>query len=136
MLFRSAVSPAAAWLDLMAFLASAPCLMRLYGKVVLGGHNIPFDLGFLQRLHRLAGEKRPFSDFFSHRFVDTMAIGGFAQLCGAYSGKLGLSDLLSAFGLKNDAAHTALADARATAQLLEKFTNTTQFGIPTAREVA
>lgn len=125
---RVAASPVAVWAAFLGFVRQQTGLFRVYGKVVLAGHNVPFDIGFLRRLHRLANDSTPFEEYFSHRFIDTMAIGLFMQLCGSPIKKLGLADLLTFFGLKNDAAHTALGDARATAMLLEKMRETAQVG--------
>ena len=121
--------PAAAWFKFMDFVQTVSNLERLFGKFVLAGHNVPFDIGFLRRLHRLAGDTRPFDSLFSHRFEDTMTIGRFLARCGAPIKRFGLADLLEFFGLKNEAAHTALADARATAQLYGAMIESTSLNI-------
>lgn len=113
-----AEGPAAAWFKFIDFVQTTSNLERCFGKFVLAGHNVPFDIGFLRRLHRLSGDTRAFDTLFSHRFDDTMTIGRYLARCGHPIERFGLADLLKHFGLKNDAAHTALADARATAQLL------------------
>lgn len=121
-----ALSPEKAWEKFLLFVNAQPGLFKLFGRVVLAGHNIPFDIGFLRRLHRLSGDQTPFDGYFSHRFVDTMAVGVFMQLCG-YDGKVGLKDLLPVFWLTNGAEHTALGDARATAMLLEAMRQSASF---------
>lgn len=88
-------------------------------KVVLAGHNIGFDVGFLKRLYRLADA--PFDSRFSHRSVDTASIMRFLHLCGLAPAAATTSDGAFAFlEVTPEAAdrHTALADARATARLL------------------
>lgn len=125
---KRALSPEKAWEKFILFVNAQAGLHRLFGKVVLAGHNVPFDIGFLRRLHRLSGDQTPFEEYFSHRFVDTMAVGVFMQLCG-YVGKVGLADLLPVVGLKNDAQHTALGDARATAMLLEAMRQRASFNM-------
>ena len=115
---KKAVPPAEAWFKFLEWIDAHKDFERCYGKLVLGGHNTPFDIGFMRRLHRLSGDTRPFDTLFSHRFDDTMTIGRYLARCGHPIERFGLADLLKHFGLKNDAAHTALADARATAQLL------------------
>ena len=89
------------------------------GKVPLAGHNIGFDIGFLQRLYRLAA--LDFEERFSHRSIDTSSIMNFLKL----AGKLPIPSSSLESGLKyfqievkDSDRHTALADARATAKLL------------------
>lgn len=89
------------------------------GKVPLAGHNVGFDIGFLQRLYRLAGVD--FETRFSHRSIDTSSIMNFLRL----AGKLPIPNSSLDSGLryfrievKGHERHSALADARATAKVL------------------
>ena len=52
-----------------------------FGKpVVLGGHNVSFDVSFLKRLFRLASHSYNIKQIFSHRTVDTASIVQFLQM--------------------------------------------------------
>jgi len=91
-------------------------------KVVLAGHNIGFDIGFLKRLYRLT--EMPFERRFSHRSVDTASIMRFLQLCGLAPAEALTSDgAFAFFGIEPALGdrHTALGDARATAELLQRL---------------
>jgi DNA polymerase III epsilon subunit-like protein len=96
-------------------------------KITLVGHNIGFDVGFLKRLCRLAGIH--FEDMFSHRMLDTAGLLRFLTLTETLplSGA-GLTEALEYFQIcvATDLRHTALGDARATAQLLTKLVNLVQ----------
>lgn len=117
-----ALNPAAAVEGIDRFLAeNFGDVLEVGGKVVLAGHNIGFDVGFLKRLYRLAGET--FEARFSHRSIDTASILRFLNLCGLIPETALNSDGAFAFlGVEPDAPsrHTALGDARATARLLRR----------------
>lgn len=92
-----------------------------FGKdeVALAGHNISFDVGFMKRLYRLAGKN--YEDRFSHRTLDTAAIIRFLNMTGKTKMKSAKSDEAFAyFNIKiaSDKRHTALADAKATAEMI------------------
>ena len=88
-------------------------------KVVLVGHNVGFDVGFLKRLYRdCAGD---FDAFYSHRTMDTAAIIRFLGLAGLLSlPGAGLEGALAYYKIEvpPEDRHTALGDAKATAALL------------------
>ena len=91
-------------------------------KIVLAGHCVDFDAGFIKRLFKQAGVRSEYDKLFSHRTMDTSGIGRFLVL----SGKLELepkSDaLFDFFGIdQGDMRHTALGDALATALLLDRL---------------
>jgi DNA polymerase III subunit epsilon len=91
-------------------------------KAVLVGHNIGFDVGFLKRLYRLAGAD--FESTFSHRTLDTAGVLRFLSLAGLRAGTAAdLTAALSELGIsvEEDARHTALGDATATALLLTRL---------------
>lgn len=88
-------------------------------KITLVGHNVTFDVGFLRRFFRLGN--RQYDDHFSHRTVDTATILKFLMLAGRVSLRSPSSTAaFDYFGIKiaSRQRHTALADARATAELL------------------
>lgn len=120
---KVALEPGAVWSAFLGFCAAQEGALRVAGRYVLGGHNTPFDIGYLKRLHHLSGDATAFGDIFSHRFVDTMAIGTFLLLAGKVPPRqgMGLTALLTLFELPHPEAHTALGDALATAALLDKM---------------
>lgn len=88
-------------------------------EVVLAGHNISFDVGFLKRLYRLADLDYPRR--FSHRTFDTASILRYLSL----GSVIKITDVSSnsAFAYFNvcppvEKRHSALADALATAHLI------------------
>lgn len=91
-------------------------------KVPIVGHNINFDVGFLKRLFSLAGQN--YDEVFSHRVLDTAGILRFLSLAGKISihgaGSTAAFDYFH-IDINSSERHTALADARATGQLLTKL---------------
>jgi DNA polymerase-3 subunit epsilon len=89
-------------------------------RVGLVGHNLNFDISFLKRLYQRAGAS--YHDTFSHRVIDTasilrfFALTGLLPLSGASS-----TEAFEHFDITVPARHTALGDAVATAQLLDKL---------------
>jgi DNA polymerase-3 subunit epsilon len=91
-------------------------------KVILAGHNVSFDVGFIKRLYRLAG--LDYDRILSHRTLDTAAILRFLSLAGIRAAQG--ADSSSAFAeldvtVAPTARHTALGDAVATATLLNRL---------------
>ncbi len=91
-------------------------------KIAIVGHNVNFDVGFLKRLFNLAGQD--YEEVFSHRVLDTAGILRFLSLAGKISipsaGSTAAFDYFH-IDIKSSERHTALADARATGQLLTKL---------------
>lgn len=99
------------------------------GDVLLAGHNVSFDVAFLQRLYRLAGKEYP--AFYSHRLLDTATLGLFFILSGDLPTGVAKSDeLFSHFQISfgADRRHSALGDARATAELINAFLRLAKHG--------
>jgi len=89
-------------------------------KIVLGGHNITFDVNFLNAF--LAANNYNYHQRFSHRFVDTATILFYLYLTGKLKKKLTASqDAFDFFGISVDGRHTALGDAIATARLFSSL---------------
>ena len=86
------------------------------GRVVLAGHNVGFDIGFLKRL--FAPGMWSFS--FSHHQIDMMQILAFLGDCGIIPPGIGkLDQAIAYFGIQvpTGKRHTALGDALATAEV-------------------
>jgi DNA polymerase III epsilon subunit-like protein len=90
------------------------------GRVTLVGHNLPFDVGFLRRLYRLAGED--FDAQFSHGGLDTKVAALLLEQAGRISMETAsLIHAAPAVGVKVTQAHDALSDALATAKALKRM---------------
>lgn len=107
-------------------------------RVNLAGHNVAFDYGFLQRLYRLAEQEMlknglppslklawatRMDRMFSYRLLDTQGVAFFLELLGRdhFPGGRSLKSLCTHYGVTNRAEHSALADAEATAQVLNNL---------------
>jgi DNA polymerase III subunit epsilon len=89
-------------------------------KIVLGGHNITFDVNFLNAF--LAANNYNYNKRFSHRFVDTASILFYLYLTGKLKTKIVSSqEAFEYFHITVDGRHTALGDAIATAQLFSRL---------------
>lgn len=86
---------------------------------ILAGQNISFDRGFLEQ-HWIKGESKD-SFPFGYRIIDTMGIQFFLDLCkGEMDQGYSLNNLTKKYGIKNEKAHSAAADAKATKEVLLK----------------
>lgn len=89
-------------------------------KITLAGHNVHFDIGFLKSF--FSANNKDFSEFFSHRVIDTSSILHYLHLAGKLKQKAVSSDeAFALFGIKVEGRHTALGDALATARLFTKL---------------
>jgi DNA polymerase-3 subunit epsilon len=120
---RVAVVPAEVLARLLGFVADHFRSDLAAGEqVVLVGHNVGFDIGFLRRLCRLAGA--PFPNFFSHRSLDTASVLRFLSLAGIVPpSAVASTEAFACLGVRvpENLRHTALGDARATAELLTRL---------------
>jgi len=86
---------------------------------VLCGQNIAFDKDMLEQLWRKCNAKDTFP--FGRRFVDTMQIEFFLDWCkGQMAEGYSLSNLTKKYGVKNEKAHSATADVKATKEVFDK----------------
>lgn len=89
------------------------------GELWTAGHNVGFDIRFMQKLYELVGMTCPFD---TYRSIDTKTL-----LFGHYArgkvqkGALSLGAACENFGVDLVGAHTAIGDARATRDLLVKL---------------
>jgi DNA polymerase III epsilon subunit-like protein len=90
------------------------------GKITLAGHNVHFDAAFLKAF--FSANNKDFSQFFSHRIIDTSSILHYLYLAGRIKQRAISSDeAFDLFDIKVEGRHTALGDAIATAQLFTKL---------------
>ncbi len=86
------------------------------GKITLAGHNVHFDADFLKRF--FYANSKDFSEFFSHRIIDTSSILHYLYLAGRIKQRAISSDeAFDLFDIKVEGRHTAIGDANATAKL-------------------
>lgn len=104
--------------------------------VMLCGHNIGFDVGFVERLYRLAGES--FRQDFSLKTLDTIAIFQFFMAAGLVPpGSASGDRMFASMGIPVPDAHrhTALGDAWATALSLSRMAQSVKRGrLPSSAE--
>ena len=97
--------------------------MRLPRRIVLTGHNVLFDIGFMKRLYRLAGAE--FDVRFERRYCDTMAAGHVLEQAGRldFQGPPSLDNLCRTLGvpLNREGGHHSKEDAVATAKCWSKM---------------
>ena len=90
------------------------------GKITLAGHNVHFDINFLSVF--LSRNNKTFSNYFSHRIIDTSSILYYLYLSGHIKQRAISSDeAFALFNIKVEGRHTALGDALATAKLFNKL---------------
>lgn len=91
-------------------------------RVTLMGHNVGYDVSFLQRLFRLADCLPMYDPIFNYRTIDTASIARFlidARLVPVQDAKS--ISLFEHFGCAPSKPHDALSDAIATGKLYEKM---------------
>jgi len=95
--------------------------LQTKGRVVLGGHNTGFDVGFIEKLMGYD----LYDGLFMRRTVDTSVILRFLYHVGLLKSDIGsLENALRYFGFSDEAlkgAHTAKVDALNTAKLYNKL---------------
>lgn len=90
-------------------------------KCVVAGHNVQFDIGFLKAMFDRCDEK--WSDYFSHRALDTAGVMQFLSVAGIYGGmSTSLDAGLAYYGIEMEGQrHSAMADAIVTAKLFQRL---------------
>ena len=83
---------------------------------IMVGHNVAFDSGFLEHAFSLTKTK---NSMHYHK-LDTISIA-WAKFHNKDFEHFSLRELCLFFGIKNERAHTALSDARATFELYKKL---------------
>ena len=83
------------------------------------GHNIPFDMAFMKQLWIKCNAEDSYP--LDRRFFDTMTIELFLDYCrGEMSNSYSMLNVIKKYGIKNEKAHSAEADTRATKDLFLK----------------
>jgi DNA polymerase-3 subunit epsilon len=117
---RSALEPGSALATFEAFLGKH--FPDPATSVVLVGHNVGFDRGFLAAF--FAHQSHPLEPRISHRIIDTHSIAAALRDAGRLAvGNLSSSALFDHFGIQipEDKRHTALGDALGTFELYWKL---------------
>lgn len=85
------------------------------------GHNVGFDVSFLNKAFKLAGKKYNMDKYFQTQYIDTLQL---SHLTWTIKGdeKLFLQKVCEDAGVKLTDAHGAMNDVYATADLLRYFT--------------
>lgn len=100
----------------IAFLEYLQEMVAEHGQLEPIGHNYMFDIGFIQQVLG----RRGYEKFFSRRYLDTMIIAKFLSEVGMVkSESYSLAHLCESFEIKNEEAHTAEGDVKATEKLYE-----------------
>lgn len=83
------------------------------------GQNVSFDKDRLEQLWIKCNSKDSFP--FGRRYIDTMVIELFLDYCkGQFAEGYSLSSFAKKYGIKNEKAHSAAADVKATKEVFEK----------------
>jgi DNA polymerase III subunit epsilon len=114
---QSAVSSSQAMDEILSFMGKH---FPGQGKITLAGHNVHFDANFLRSF--FSANKKSFSEFFSHRIIDTSSILYYLYLAGHIKQRATSSDeAFELFNIKVEGRHTAIGDAIATAELFTRL---------------
>jgi DNA polymerase III subunit epsilon len=114
---QSAVSSSQAMDEILLFIRKH---FPQQSKITLAGHNVHFDAAFLRSF--FSANNKDFSEFFSHRIIDTSSILYYLYLAGHIKQKaISSDDAFALFDIKVEGRHTALGDAMATAKLFTRL---------------
>ena len=86
---------------------------------ILCGQNVSFDRDMCQQLWKKCNSEDTFP--FGRRLIDTMCIEIFLDFCkGQMAAGYSLNNLVKKYGIKNEKAHSAEADVKATKEVFQK----------------
>jgi DNA polymerase III alpha subunit (gram-positive type) len=99
-------------------------MLSPHKKLIPMGHNVKFDLSFLQALFETYGEDKVYRTSLSYHSFDTVAISMFADyvLHSGLNGSYKLTHLTERYKIDHSAAHTADSDIAATVALFKTLT--------------
>lgn len=107
------------WADAVSLNSALEILSQKTEDAIMVGHNVSFDYSFLEKSFEKTGIKNKMH----YHKLDTISIA-FAKLYEIKDiEKFSLRYLCEYFGVVNEKAHTALADARATFEIFVKLMN-------------
>ena len=114
---KSAISSTQAIEEIVAFIKKH---FTQQEKITLAGHNVHFDVNFLKTF--FSHNNINFSNYFSHRIIDTSSVLYYLYLSGHLKQKAVSSDeAFELFNIQVKGRHTALGDAIATAKLFNQL---------------
>ena len=107
----------ALWTDAVSLKYAVEILSKKVADCIMVGHNVAFDAGFLE----YAFNKTDILNPMHYHKLDTVSIS-WAKLHNDPSlERFSLHEMCVRFDIKNEKAHTALSDARATYELYKKL---------------
>ena len=114
---QSAISASRAMDEILVFIGK---YFPRQGRITLAGHNVHFDANFLRAF--FSANNIDFSQYFSHRVIDTSSILYYLYLAGHIKHRAISSDeAFDLFDIKVEGRHTAIGDAMATAKLFTRL---------------
>jgi len=117
---KIAKSPEVAVKEIIDFISRNNNIYSDKNKIILFGHNVYFDVNFIIRLFNLTSYK--YSDYFSHRVVDTSSILRFLYLNKTFDHDISnLDAALDYYNINEYPRHTSLQDAILTAKLFKRL---------------
>lgn len=106
-----------AWAKAITLAEAIKIISEKTKDCIMVGQNVPFDAAFLD----IAFEKTSFPNQMHHHKIDTVSLAWAKLKDDPKLVNFSLHELCSYFGIKNERAHTALPDARATFELYKKL---------------
>jgi len=105
------------WEDAYTLKEAMKILSTKVKDFIMVGHNVAFDAGFLEHAYSKTG----IGNSMHYHKLDTVSIAWAKLHREPDLEHFSLRDLCERFGIKNEKAHTALSDARATFELYKKL---------------
>ena len=105
------------WKDAQSLKDGMKILSKKVKDCIMVGHNVAFDAGFLE----YAFNKTNIANTMHYHRLDTVSIAWAKIHNDPKLEHFSLRELSLLFGIKNERAHTALSDARATYELYKKL---------------
>lgn len=107
------------WLFAIPLKTALETLAKKTGGAIVVGQNVAFDWAFLEKGFEKTGLEHNFHDF---HMLDLVSLS-FAKLYDDpdYNQKFGLRFLCERFGVKNEKAHSAMSDIKATFDVYKKL---------------
>jgi DNA polymerase III epsilon subunit family exonuclease len=107
------------WESAYNFKKAIKILAEKTQNCIMVGHNVAFDAGFLEH----AFNETKIANMMHYHKLDTVSISWAKMHNDPDLEHFSLREMCVRFGIKNERAHTALSDARATFELYKKLMN-------------